>query len=208
MNILFDHLENYFQTALEPESHHPIDEYMWKFKAKALWDNTWRTNPSDVGSSSGFEVALNLDIYATWIYTWVNKGAQNLVFENVVVSLCQTLKKYALLCSFDICFASPKLLINLSEMGIYPNGLVRANRKHMPILTLHKQMKRGEHDWLSANGLLVIKRMDNKSVMLLKNYFNPKTTQEIDRRVKWDLIRKWRFHDQVLFINTTNLWVA
>ena len=99
-------------------------------------------------------------------------------------------KKYALLCSFDICFASPKLLNNLSKMGIYSTGLVRANRKHMPILTLYKKMKRGEHDWLSANGLFVIKRMDNKSVMLLKNYFNPKATQEIDRRVKGDLTRK------------------
>ena len=51
-------------------------------------------------------------------------------------------------------------------------------------------MKRGDHDWLSANGLLVIKRIDNKSVMLLKNYFNPKATQEIDGRVKGDLTRK------------------
>lgn len=135
-------------------------------------------------------MALNLDISATWICTWVKKGAQNLVFGNVAVSLCQTLKKYALLCSFDICFASPKLLNNLSKMGIYSIGLVRANRKHMPILTLYKQMKRGDHDWLSANGLLVIKRIDNKSVMLLKNYFNPKATQEIDGRVKGDLTRK------------------
>ena len=61
-------------------------------------------------------------------------------------------------------------------MGIYANGTVRANKKHRPILTLNKQMKRGEHDWLSANGLSVTKWMDNKSVMLLTNYFNPKAT--------------------------------
>ena len=37
---------------------------------------------------------------------------------------------------------------------------------------------------LSANGLLVIKRLDNKSVILLTNYLSAKATQQIDWRVK------------------------
>ena len=45
-------------------------------------------------------------------------------------------------------------------------------------------MKRGGHDWFSSNNLLAIKWMDNKSVMLLSNYFNPKEMQQIERRVK------------------------
>ena len=45
-------------------------------------------------------------------------------------------------------------------------------------------MKRGGHDWFSSNNLLAIKWMDNKSVMLLSNYFNPKEMQHIERRVK------------------------
>ena len=45
-------------------------------------------------------------------------------------------------------------------------------------------MKLGEHDLLSANGLLVIKRLDNKSVILLTNYLSAKATQQIDWRVK------------------------
>ena len=61
-------------------------------------------------------------------------------------------------------------------MGIYATRNVRANRKHMPILTPDKETKRGDHDWLSANGLLVIMWMDNRSVMLPTNYFNPKAT--------------------------------
>ena len=51
-----------------------------------------------------------------------------------------------------------------------------------------------EHDWLSANGLSVIKSMDDKSVMLLTNDFDPKATQQIDRR-------------EALFMNTASLWV-
>ena len=45
-------------------------------------------------------------------------------------------------------------------------------------------MKRGEHDWFSSNHLSAIKWMDNKSVILLSNYFNRKETQQIGRRVK------------------------
>ena len=45
-------------------------------------------------------------------------------------------------------------------------------------------MKRGEHDWLSAIGLPVIKWMDNKSVILPTNCFNSKAIQQIDQRVK------------------------
>ena len=42
-----------------------------------------------------------------------------------------------------------------------------------------KQKESGEHDWLLANGFSVIKWMDNKSVMLLTNYFNPRATQQL-----------------------------
>ena len=69
-------------------------------------------------------------------------------------------------------------------MGIYATGTVRANRKNMPVLKYGKEMKRGKHDWFSSNYLSAIKWMDNKSVILLSNYFNPKETQQIERRVK------------------------
>ena len=69
-------------------------------------------------------------------------------------------------------------------MSIYATGTVSANRKNIPVLKHDKKMKCGEHDWFSSNYLSVIKWMDNKSVILLSNYFNPKETQQIERRVK------------------------
>ena len=69
-------------------------------------------------------------------------------------------------------------------MGIYAAGTVRANRKNMPVLKHDKEMKHGEHDWFSSNHLSAIKWMGNKSVILLSNYFTPKETQQIERRVK------------------------
>ena len=46
------------------------------------------------------------------------------------------------------------------------------------------EMKCGKHDWFSSNDLSAINWMDNKSVILLSNYFNAKETQQIERRVK------------------------
>ena len=75
-------------------------------------------------------------------------------------------------------------MVKLLEMGIYATVTVRVNRKNMPVLKHDKEMKRGEHDWFSSNHLSAIKWMGNKSVIFLSNYFNPKETQQIERRVK------------------------
>ena len=104
--------------------------------------------------------------------------------ESVVLSLCQKLKDTHCFVFFGNFFTSPALFVKLLEVGIYATGTVRANRKNMPVLKYDKEMKRGEHDWFSSNHLSAIKWMDNKSVILLSNYFNPKETQQIERRVQ------------------------
>ena len=103
---------------------------------------------------------------------------------DVILSLRQKLKDRHCFVFFDNFFTSPALLVKLLEMGIYTTGTVRANRKNMPVLKHDKEIKRGEHDWFSSNHRSAIKWMDNKSVILLSNYFNPKETQQIERRVK------------------------
>ena len=85
---------------------------------------------------------------------------------------------------FDNYFTSPTLLVKLLEMGIYATGTVRAYRKHIPILKQDKEMKQGEYNWFSTNHLSAIKWMDNKSIILLSNYLNPKEMQQINCRVK------------------------
>ena len=93
--------------------------------------------------------------------------------ESVILSLCQKLKDTHCFVFFDNFFTSPALLVKLLEMGIYATGTVRTNRKNMPVLKHDKEMKRGEHDWFSANHLSAIKWMDNKPVILLPNHFTP-----------------------------------
>ena len=104
--------------------------------------------------------------------------------ETVIPSLCQKLKDTHCFVFFHNFFTSPALLVRLLEIGIYATGTVRANRKNRPVLKHDKEMKRGEHDSFSSNHLSAIQWMDNKSVILSSNYFNPKETQQTERRVK------------------------
>ena len=75
-------------------------------------------------------------------------------------------------------------MLKLFEDGIYATGTVRSNRKHMPTLKADKQMKSGEHDWLSCHTISAAKWVGKRSVILLSNYHNASVFQEINRRVK------------------------
>ena len=55
----------------------------------------------------------------------------SVLWKSGVVSLCEKLKNMCCYVFFDNFFARSKLLIMLSEMGIYATETVRANRKQM-----------------------------------------------------------------------------
>ena len=104
--------------------------------------------------------------------------------ESAILSLNQKLKDTHCFVFFHNFFTSPALLVKLLKIAIYETGTIRANQKNMPVLKHDKEMKRDEHDWFSSNHLSAIKWTENKSVILLTNYCNPKETQQIERRVK------------------------
>ena len=80
MRSRFDQLQKHLQASLKPKSNQAIDE---NSRAKALWSNTWRPSPSNGGSSSVFNVALNSYVHTTLICPWVKKGAHNSVSGNL-----------------------------------------------------------------------------------------------------------------------------
>ena len=170
---------------LQPEAHQLIDEHMFKFKRKSIMRQYRKNKPI----KWGFKFWVRSGAKSGYLYEFDmylgKKG--NIEFglgESAVLSLCQKLKDTYCFVFFDNFFTSPALSFKLLEMRIYVTGTVRANRKNMPVLKHGKEMKRGKHDWFSSNHLSAIKWMDNKSVILLSNYFIPKETQQIERRVK------------------------
>ena len=182
---LFGHLEKHFQDMLQPEAHQLIDEHMYKFKGKSIMRQYMKNKPIKWGFKFWFRCGANSGYFYEFDMHLGRKGNTEFgLGESVVLSLCQKLKDTHYFVFFDNFFISLALLVKLLEMGIYATGTVRANRKNMPVLNHDKDMKRGEHDWFSSNHLSAIKWMNNKSIILLSNYFNPKETQQTESRVK------------------------
>ena len=170
---------------LKPEAHQSIDKHMCKFKGKSMMRQYMKNKPIKWSFKFWFCCGGKSDyLYEFDMYLGKKGNTEFCLGESVILSLSQKLKDTHCFVFFDNYFTSPALLVKLLQMGIYATGTVRTNRENMPILKHDKAMKRGEHDWFSSNHLLAIKWMDNKSVILLSNYFNPKETQQIERRVK------------------------
>ena len=173
--LFFDNLGKHFQDMLQPEAHQSIDEHMGKFKRKSIMRQYINIKTRKWGFKFWFHcVPKSGYLYEFDMYLRKTGNTEFVLGESVILPLCQKLNF----------FTSPALLVKLLDMGIYATGTVRANRKKKPILKHGKDMKRGEHDWLSSNYLSAIMWMDNKSVILCSNYFNLKETQQIERRVK------------------------
>ena len=182
---LFDHLAKHFQDMLQPEAHQSIDENMCKFKRKSIMRQYMENKPMKWGFKFWFHCGAKSGyLYEFDMYLGKTGSIEFGRGESVVLSLCQKLKGTLCFVFFDNFFTSPALLVKLLQMGIYATGTVSAKQKNIPVLKHDKEMKRGDHDWFPSNHLSAIKWMGNKSVILLSNYFNPKETQQIERRVK------------------------
>lgn len=125
------------------------------------------------GSNSGY-------LYEIEMYMEKKRKADLRLVESVVLLLWKQPEN----CIHALLYVS-KLLIRLSDTGIYATGTVKTNRKLIPTIKTNKQIMLGEHEWLYGNDRAAVKCMDSISVILLTNYFNPNATQQIDLRLKW-----------------------
>ena len=158
---------------------------MCKFKGKRIMRQYMKNKPIKWGFKFWFRCGAKSGyLYEFDMYLGKSGNTKFSLGESVVLSLCQKFKDMLCFVFFDNFLTSPALLVKLLQMGIYATGTVGANRKNMLVLKHNRGMKRGEHDWFSSNHLSANKWMENKSVILLSNYFNPKETQQIEHRVK------------------------
>ena len=181
----FNHLVKHFQEAVLPELHQSIDEHMCKFKGKSLMHQYMKNKPIKWGLKFGFGVVPRLSICINLICIWEKRSKTEFgLGESVVLCLCENLKYGYCDVFFDNFLTSPNLMLKPFEDGICATGTNRSNRKHMHTLKANEQMKRGERDWLACDTISATKWMDNRSGILLPNYYNPSVAQEINGRVK------------------------
>jgi len=84
---------------------------------------------------------------------------------------------------FDNYFTSLQLLHKLRVRKFSATGTIRSDRKYFPAeFKKKKKLKKGEYQYLTCNGVSVIKWMDKKIVFVASNYFDPEVEGEISRR--------------------------
>ena len=110
MRPYFDHLQKYFQAALERESHQAIDNHMCKFKGKLLMKQYKKNKPIKWEFKSWFSLGCKFGYLYDFDMYMGKKGSRELgLGESVAVSLCQKLKKIHIATNFLRTFCSSKI---------------------------------------------------------------------------------------------------
>lgn len=110
----------------------------------------------------------------------------------IVLALCQSIKRRPAMVFFDNFFTSPEVLYILRQnYGIFALGTVRNNRLRGAenVLTSEKMLKKKERGSYSQvvcnnNKLAVVRWNDNKCVTLISSYTNSEPVQKIKRYSK------------------------
>ena len=105
--------------------------------------------------------------------------------ESVVMELCKPLENTNCAIFCDNFFASPLLVKNMRQKGLYVTGTIRRDRKSMPPLLPDKAMKRGDINFHYDKDAVVCLWFDNKSVVMAgPNVKGTNTTATVLRRKK------------------------
>jgi hypothetical protein len=169
---LIDHFNRCFQSARNASKQQSIDEHMIKFKGQNIMKQYIRNKPV----KWGFKLWCRCDavsgyLYQFDLYTGRKMDTEYGLGESVVAMLSKELEQLCCQVFIDNFFNSPLLQVHMLQKKIYLCGTVRVDRKHMPKnFKPDKEMKRGDMDTMTANGITCVKWMDNRSVTLLSNF--------------------------------------
>ena len=180
-------LNNNFVKLYDIKKTQSVDESMILFKGRSCLKQYCPLKPIKRGFKM-WEMA-DPDGYITKFDIYQGKGTGAMdgfgLGENVVLTLTKDLQSHNHEVYFDNFFTSLPLLQHLKEHGINACGTIRSNRKGLPIdLKKDKEMERGDVDCrVSSDGLLVVKWMDNRSVLVASN-FHATNIMSVDRTQK------------------------
>jgi hypothetical protein len=183
---IIEHFNKAFQDAVEPEECMSIDEHMIKFRGRNIMRQYIKNKPirwgfkiwARCGSKNGY-------LYEFDMYTGKKKETEYGLGASVVLQLSEKLEGTCAKLYFDNFFTSSELLKLLKEKKIFACGTVRCDRKDLPTdLKKDKEMERGEIDCRQADGIYVVKWMDNRSVLLLTTISRPDNIITVERREK------------------------
>ena len=160
---------------LQPEAHQSTDEHMCKFNRKSTMREYMKNKPIKwdfkfwfrCGAKSGYLYEFNIYLRKKWNTEFGLGGCYSFIVPEA--------QRQALFCILWQLFYKSSTIGQAVRNGDLCDRYCKGQPKEC-VLKHDNEMKRGKHDWFSSNHLSAIKWMDNKSVILLSNYFNPKET--------------------------------
>nr|XP_033799977.1 piggyBac transposable element-derived protein 4-like [Geotrypetes seraphini] len=181
---VMDHFNRCFQNARNPSQQQSVDEHMIRFKGHSIMKQYIKNKPI----KWGFKMWCRCDsktgyLYQFDLYTGKKTDTEHGLGEGVVLMLTKSFEHLCCEIYIDNFFNSPILQLKTQQQEIYLCGTARADRKHMPKnLKQDKELKRGESQMLSANGITCVKWMDNRSVVMLSNFLHSTNSVSVSRR--------------------------
>ncbi|KAF0747291.1 piggyBac transposable element-derived protein 4-like [Aphis craccivora] len=176
---LISHLQDKYQSIFKPSRHVAVDESMVPFKGRSTMKQYMPNKSIKRGfkiwaladSASGF--LLNFDVYTGK----KTDGKEEFgLGENVVLNLCENLKKLYYCVYFDNFFTSIPMISKLLEYRIFACGIFRTNKKFYPKNLMKKDNKyaSGDIKYGQCNDISVMHWKDrgSKPVTLISNIHN------------------------------------
>lgn len=183
---LITKINDTFRSSLRPSEFQSVDESMIKFKGRSSIKQYMPMKPTKRGYKLWVRADLSGYMCEFQVYTGkIVEGTEKNLGRRVVRDLTKQLIGKHHKVFFDNYFNSVDLQRELLATGIYASGTIRKGRRNFPELIPDKKMKRGETCWkVSTDGLVAIKWMDRRSVLLLANFQNPSLLETASRRNK------------------------
>ena len=141
---LITYLNARYQLCMENDSHQSIDEKMIKFKGRNIMRQYVKNKPIKWGFKNWFRCDARTGyVYEFDVYTGRKDMKEVGLGEGVVLQLTKRLEDTYCKVFFDNFFTSPRLLRELAAINLYGSGVVRKDRKLLPLVTNEKKDKQG-----------------------------------------------------------------